>query len=804
MRILKLFWNLIKRAGRYLAACFPEFWTLRAPLFWSLIISIGMYAPAQVKELYIINAERVALEPGISKYLTMQAVEEVYLQLITVAFLVFWLRIVCYQILNPAQAKGWKSFRAIRFANAKHPKGLSLLICAFPQLVLFYQTFLKAVSGSTLPQIRTAFWVLFAVQLIFVLFSLGALTARVWSFAASILANIGKFGTRFLLWLNGSTPFDLYGLGGAVSLVVLVLVPTLVLPFNGVVVIAVLLLVFNLPYQPVLFWLMAGVFVVAIMAICFDPISAGQNLGPLGLLSLFACCLVLVTAILGLIEDRLHIPASPILIGTAVLFSSCDLNDNHLLTTVPAKPLALADLPEKPALTDLQTAFLTWLECRPGYAEARKDGRRYPVYLVAAQGGGLYAAYQSASFLAELQDRSPEFSGHIFAASGVSGGSVGLTVFSALTSLAPMASDPSNCAPKRSDAANYLPVGTYTKSVDAVLRNDFLSPVGAAMLFPDMIARLPPFPINRFDRTKALERSFSESFLAATKVDLLNQPVLNYWQPTGITPALFLNTIDVDTGRRMVITPFRDLGDVTSFRQAIDCQKTAVECQSPTLVSGMLLSARFPIVTPAGTLMLPPKSPTSDPNYTAAPELGFTKARFVDGGYFENSGLDTIADLIEELRRLDLASRVVFRVLTFDFPPPESPKRTYGLGEVASPIRALNSARSARIDPARNRILDMKATLWVDLISISLDDRIAQFPLGWTLSNYTFDRIACDLWDNDACRKLGRDIYDESCTTLGKTIAQENRRRMCLIATEIANPRREPPSVLAPPHGTRR
>ncbi len=803
MRIFGWFLRLPMRLGRYLCTCFPEFWTLRAPLFWAIIISIGMWAPAQVKELYIINAESVALEPGFAKFLTLQAVEQVYLQLLTVAFLVFWLRITCYQILNPGQAKDWRGFRVVALTNVRHPKELSLLICALPQLVLFVQTYLKAEAGSTLEQIRTTFWVLLAIQAVFVLFSLGFLVGRTPGFVQRFVTYAGPRTWRFSTWLNERIPFDLFGLGGIVASLGVFLILMFFAPFNGIVLMAAMLLLFNLPYQPITFWIIAFVLLVAIVAICVDPVGWGVALGPLGLLSLFACCLVLFTASFGLIEDRLHFPASPIVVGAAVLFSAMDWNDNHLLHLVPAKPLALAVDAEKPNMTDLQLAFQTWLECRPGFAEAEKEQRRYPVYLVAAQGGGLYAAYQSASFLAALEDRSPDFSSHIFAASGVSGGSVGLTVFAALTSLSPVDPKANSCPPKWHDSASFLPQGTFTKSVDAVLRRDFLSPVGGALLFPDMLARLSPVPIESFDRTTALERSFAESFSTATKVDILSKPVLDYWTPTGITPALFLNTIDVDTGRRMVITPFNDLGDVISFRQATDCPIGRAECLSPTLASGMLLSARFPLVTPAGTLILPPKSNTSNPSYTANSELGFNKARFVDGGFFENSGLDTIADLIEELRRLDLSDKVVFRVITFDFPPPESPVRTYSLGEVASPIRALNSARSARIDPARNRIIEMQGPLWVDLISISLDDRIAVFPLGWTLSNYTFDRIACDLWDNDACRKIHRNINNES-RGWHRTIAQENRRRIDLIATEIANPSHPPMPVLAPPEGNRR
>src|SRR5258706_2825494 len=56
-------------------------------------------------------------------------------------------------------------------------------------------------------------------------------------------------------------------------------------------------------------------------------------------------------------------------------------------------------------------------------------GRKYPVFVVAAQGGGYYAAYHSGLFLARLEDRCPSFADHTFAVSSVSGGSLGAAVF---------------------------------------------------------------------------------------------------------------------------------------------------------------------------------------------------------------------------------------------------------------------------------------------------------------------------------------------------------------------------------------
>jgi hypothetical protein len=74
----------------------------------------------------------------------------------------------------------------------------------------------------------------------------------------------------------------------------------------------------------------------------------------------------------------------------------------------------------------LRDAFLAWLQVRRPAIEAyRKKGKTYPVIVVAAQGGGVYAAYHSALSLARLYDSCPEVVDHIFVLSGVSGGALG-------------------------------------------------------------------------------------------------------------------------------------------------------------------------------------------------------------------------------------------------------------------------------------------------------------------------------------------------------------------------------------------
>src|SRR5205814_1339450 len=114
-----------------------------------------------------------------------------------------------------------------------------------------------------------------------------------------------------------------------------------------------------------------------------------------------------------------HKPLTSIVAFAVFLFSACNWNDNHVIrhTNDPARHL--------PPPSDSQ--FTEWLKNRPDSG----DYRSYPVFFVATEGGGLRAAYYTSLVLSAIQDRCPAFAQHLFAISGVSGGSVGAGIFAA-------------------------------------------------------------------------------------------------------------------------------------------------------------------------------------------------------------------------------------------------------------------------------------------------------------------------------------------------------------------------------------
>ena len=127
------------------------------------------------------------------------------------------------------------------------------------------------------------------------------------------------------------------------------------------------------------------------------------------------------------------------------------------------------------------------------------------MFIVAAKGNGIRTTYWTTSVLANLEKEYPSFACHLFAVSGVSGGSLGGAVFAAAIADRVAASDyvcdSSEHGPD--DAAREQLVA----EVQAMLEQDFLAPTLAGLLFPNATQRFFPF-VFLPNRTAYLERAW--------------------------------------------------------------------------------------------------------------------------------------------------------------------------------------------------------------------------------------------------------------------------------------------------------
>jgi hypothetical protein len=323
--------------------------------------------------------------------------------------------------------------------------------------------------------------------------------------------------------------------------------------------------------------------------------------------------------------------------------------------------------------------------------------------IVAAEGGGMRSAYWTARLLAAMQDRYPEFSRRLFAVSSVSGGSLGSNVFVALL---------------KSGSST-----ACTTLVDSVLKQDFLSPVMGKLLFPEVVQCFLPCNIAPFDtladRARALEGSWERAFAhSGANSALLSQGFLAT-NGGNVLPALFLNTTWSETGQRGVLGSARLCGPSV----ALDIFDTIGAQRDVSWSTAVSLSARFPVISPGGQLS----------------GAGGLWGHCIDGGYHDNTGIQTVMEI---LRCLPPEARPGILVISNNFIDTASRK----------PIRWYNEAQDIIVGffkaPSARAVSDMKMLKTcmpgADVFEANMPLDQKAVPLGWYLSPPARDSVkAC-------------------------------------------------------------
>jgi hypothetical protein len=359
----------------------------------------------------------------------------------------------------------------------------------------------------------------------------------------------------------------------------------------------------------------------------FSLVYASQVLGPINVILLTCCLWTAIITSLVVTSRRTRIPILGILATIVIVTNVSGLNDNHVIRRSQ----------EATITNDIEPAFLGWLDERPD----KGDLTPYPVILVSAEGGGIRAAFFTAISLARMVDGCPRIASHIFAISGVSGGAIGAAVFAAA-----MKARPPDTKDKRCDLTHSMS-HDYEDAVSEVLSDDHLSPLLVRMLTGDTFQQLLPFAITNFDRQLGLEFSLERSFHRVFKSDGLSEPLYRL-VPTRETPSipyLFLNTTRVEDGLRVTLSPlyFRpeQYGGSDDWH-ALDY------FNGPPISAAAGTSARFPLISPPGYFVSRNvKEGVVGGQKTWVPDPAFvgTKNRYVDGGYFDDSGAPTLLEL---------------------------------------------------------------------------------------------------------------------------------------------------------------
>jgi hypothetical protein len=474
-----------------------------------------------------------------------------------------------------------------------------------------------------------------------------------------------------------------------------------------------------------------------------DGDTLAQLLGPMGVTCLFIAFAATLAGLLSHNYNRRGIPVLLVLVVAAVVLSRMGVSDNYELTSLTPKKSA--------NFQKVSSAFEEWLAARkPDVERYLSAGAKYPVFIVTAEGGGITAAYHTAIALARFQDVCPQFAQHTFAISGVSGGSLGGAVFQALTR-GPVHKQPSDC----------LPITTSNDRVERasreILSQDFLSPMVATGLFPNIAQYWVPMSMPSWDRSRAFERAMKGAWakVKGAQRNPFAEPYLDHWHPSEQrAPALFLNTTHAETGKRFLIAPMHSYGDVAvpggGFRNLVslaDRSDTRAVMESDgrlvrdfEFATAVGLSARFPWISSAGWLSLKDESGAQG------------KFHLVDGGYADNSGVETALDILRATKSTKAAKDVEFHfIIIFD----DSYRKPAEFRDLQGPIHALMAARKERGRQIMLRFwgelcaadtecpkdyFKFRSIVW-QILTHPRTARVHRFPLGWRLSKVSREGI---------------------------------------------------------------
>ncbi|WP_143278655.1 patatin-like phospholipase family protein [Bradyrhizobium sp. Y36] len=494
---------------------------------------------------------------------------------------------------------------------------------------------------------------------------------------------------------------------------------------------------------------------VAVVVIAAYPVPIGQTLGSISIFAIFIGCLTLNATGLSIWSRRLDFPIIPALLAVAGFLAWTDINDDHELRRIDksGREVRSSATPTARPPGDIEGEFAKWFDLRPDRKNPEFSAdQSYPVYIVAAQGGGIYAAAQAVQFLTKLQTTCERFAQHLFAISGVSGGSVGAAFYAAMTEeFKPTEQQCRSVAEIGSSGPRSPEMREAQQSAFELVRNDydFLSPLVASALFPDFAQRFF-WPANpALSRARALERSIEAAWadvatrnFGGTGRDALKSGVLASWNPAGLKPALFFNTTEVASGRRRVIAPFDIDKENRTDAQILPLTQ---DYDIPLSVAAVA-SARFPWLTPAAWFW--------DSGSTAIPpdKSDITRFHVVDGGYFENSGVTTAVDIINRLqRRADACCKQARFHLIVLTSGKYSEGSSSAFSEAVSPVVALFNSRTARtystVDLATRDLGVIKRDATDVRARISrvqradFGDYVIPLPLGWRLSKMSASEI---------------------------------------------------------------
>lgn len=415
----------------------------------------------------------------------------------------------------------------------------------------------------------------------------------------------------------------------------------------------------------------------------------------------------------------------------------------HALRILPL-PAGQTELPRRPTLA------ASWDAWRVACGPATR-----PV-VVAVSGGASRAALWGAAVLAEIDEQAAGRPAAIFGISAVSGGSLGTAAYLSAR-VANRDGRVGTAAGCRLPPAVRNRFAAYAKALGAA---DAIGPLLAGFVLSDMPRSLLGWapaalgaPMRGGDRAAAIERAFeANAARAAHRAGLAVRPLdtgyLALAEP-GLPLWLGVAT-ERDTGGRVLITPVRGGGAGTQwpFQGAVDLlAQVGADMPISTAINA---TARFPFLEPSG--IAPGRPHMREP------------LALIDGGYYDQSGLETALELADWLREqgadpilvaatgsgygnglgsgeLQASEDDVIRCGAGEFRP-DQPPITSMAADILAPLVGLYEARAGHVDTLLRRARaawckPRQAFFHFYLGALGADP----VPLNWVLSQPMADHV---------------------------------------------------------------
>jgi hypothetical protein len=480
------------------------------------------------------------------------------------------------------------------------------------------------------------------------------------------------------------------------------------------------------------------------------PVAAAAIVQPAPTILFAAAGIICIGTILTWIGASSKIPVLGILLVLAFVLAELRdadrIADNH--------DIRMLDRPLRPR-PDIGMALQQFAAAN---ASAYPAPEKLPVVLVATSGGGIAAAFWTATILSDLADTVPRFSNQLFAISAVSGGGLGSLVTVGLLNEGRL---PPGCRSLRMCAQHALGA-------------DFLAPTLGSLLYPDLMQRFVPVPVFE-DRAVALEKAWETRWRSVAADDRLGSSFLDLWPANHPWPALMLNGTSIRTGGRTITSNVQLTGgDMALSMEAEDLLSMAgAEIRASTAADN---SARFPLFGPVGVLR---------PHGTANTALPPATDLVVDGGYFEDFGATTLLEMLDVLQEAAQRDKIPIRFVVIQIigaPPVEMPSMRSAAAPRGffGPLVTLLRTRDARGAAATEALARRVATLggvYVPLrLGISPTGQSA--PLSWSLSAIAQHVIDAQ-WTTGCRDSLARDM---NLTMHSETVPGMSYTQMMSIA----------------------